>query len=236
MIFTQHSDRKPSPLGVIFDLDGTLVDNEALHRTLFQEMARSMGCRLTDDEYASKLSGLGDVEVMEYILSAARRTRPAEELAAIKLNRYLKHVENGQVRETPGATKYVHRLAAAGVRLAVATNASRAEADVALELLGLSRVFEACVTIEMVTRGKPSPDIHLRAARLIGLMPSECLVYEDSVHGVQAAVAAGMTVIGISRHEPWRLLGGGAGLVVPDFCDHDLQALQDPSLAEPCAD
>jgi HAD superfamily hydrolase (TIGR01509 family) len=188
MIPVHRIDYSPYPSGVIFDLDGTLINNEVIHRELFQEIARSRGYFLSIEEYHARLSGLGDVEVIEYILASAHRTRSSGELAALKLSRYLTRMRNGEVRATPGAAEYVHELAEQGVKLAVATNATQAEATAALDLLGLAEVIRTRVSIDMVTRGKPCPDIPLRAARLLGLQPSQCLVHEDSLHGVQAAI------------------------------------------------
>ena len=221
------------PLGVIFDLDGTLIDNEELHKTLFQDTARSLGYSLSDDEYRSRLSGLTDSEVMEYILAAAHRSRSISELVTVKLGRYLKQIQTGGVQTIPGAVPFVRSLRECGVRIAVATNASKREADIAVALLGLADVVETCVTIESVTRGKPAPDIHLRAARLLGLAPSDCLVYEDSLHGIQAAVAAGMRVVSVGRTGYDRVRQAGAMMMIEDFDGHDLPAMLPPLTSSP---
>jgi beta-phosphoglucomutase len=234
MIPVHRIDYSPYPSGVIFDLDGTLIDNEAIHRELFQDIARSLGYYLSLEEYHSRLSGLGDLEVMEYILASAHRTRSSGELAALKLSRYLTRIQRGDVRATPGAAEYVHRLAERGVKMAVATNATQAEAGAALDLLGLGDVIRTRVSIEMVTRGKPCPDIPLRAARLLGLQPSQCLMYEDSLHGVQAATAAGIAVVGVGAQDPWRLLCAGVMTVISDFCGHELPALPNTLAGQSC--
>ncbi|HEY3294534.1 MAG TPA: HAD family phosphatase [bacterium] len=234
MIPLHRMDYSPFPLGVIFDLDGTLIDSEALHKSLTQEIARSLSYRLSDEEYYVQLGGLCDVDAMKYLLTAARRTRSAEELVALKLGRYLAHLRAGDVKAIPAVVSYVRSLADLGVQLALATNASLTEANAALELLGLSAIIEIRVSIEMVTRGKPASDIPFCAARHMRLLPSQCLVYEDSVHGVQAAVDAGMAVVGIGRHDPWRLLGAGAMRVMADFYGHELPALPHTLTGESC--
>lgn len=219
--------RTSFPRGVIFDLDGTLVDNEAIHKSVFQEIARSLGYWLSHEEYDLQLCGLGDVEIAEYILKAAKRTRSAAEISAQKLNRYLELVRSGWLNATPGVITYIKNLTSQGIKLAIATNASKLETEIALKSVGMFDLINTIVSIEMVTRGKPAPDLHLRAARLMGLTSSQCIVYEDSIHGVVAASSAGMQVVGVSRNNQNNLMLAGAMYEIVDFYDHDLPAIPD---------
>jgi len=116
---------------------------------------------------------------------------------------------------------YIDRLdevVAAGIPCAVATSASRFDVDRLLGRLGLRERFDAVVTAEDVRLGKPDPEVYLLAARGIGVPPRECLVFEDSVVGIQAARRAGMRVIGVATaHTADELRGAGAASVIDDF-------------------
>src|SRR5438445_698709 len=117
-----------------------------------------------------------------------------------------------------GVTAFLDEVVAAGIPCAVATSASRFDVDRLLGRLGLRERFDAVVTAEDVRLGKPDPEVYLLAARGIGVPPRECLVFEDSVVGVQAARRAGMRVIGVATaHTADELRVAGAASVIDDF-------------------
>jgi HAD superfamily hydrolase (TIGR01509 family) len=118
----------------------------------------------------------------------------------------------------PGAPKFVEALVRGGVPRAVASSARRADVIRLLGDLGLLRHFEIVVTADDVGRGKPDPEVYVRAARGLRIPPAECLVFEDSLVGVQAARGAGMRVIGIATaHTEAELLGAGAERAMANF-------------------
>jgi beta-phosphoglucomutase len=117
-----------------------------------------------------------------------------------------------------GVLAFVDALAARSVPCAVATSASRYDADRLLGRTGLRDRFDIVVTAEDVRRGKPDPEVYLRAAGGLGISPGECLVFEDAVVGVQAARSAGMRVIGVSTaHTETELLAAGAERAIEHF-------------------
>ena len=118
----------------------------------------------------------------------------------------------------PGAGAFVAALAREGVPRAVATSASRRDLERILDALGLRRHFDVAVTADDVRRGKPHPEVYLKAAEGLGVEPHACLVFEDAVVGVHAARAAGMRVIGVTTaHTADELVGAGAERTVPHF-------------------
>jgi HAD superfamily hydrolase (TIGR01509 family) len=117
-----------------------------------------------------------------------------------------------------GVPAFVDALARDRVPRAVATSATRRDLDRVLAELGLRRHFDVVVTADDVRRGKPHPEVYLRAAAALAVPPGACVVFEDAVVGVQAARAAGMRVIGVtSAHTAAELVGAGAERAVPDF-------------------
>ena len=117
-----------------------------------------------------------------------------------------------------GVSAFLDELAAQSVPCAVATSATRGDTDLLLNRLGLLERFAAVVTAEDVRRGKPDPEVYLLAARAIRIEPSDCLVFEDAIVGVQAARRAGMRVIGVTTaHRETELRTAGVERVVADF-------------------
>ncbi len=118
----------------------------------------------------------------------------------------------------PGLPRLLADLKAAGMRSAVATSGPRENANLVLDGLNLRQYFDAIITGDDVSRSKPHPDIFLLAARRIGLPPKQCVVFEDSSSGIEAASRAGCLCIALSTtHAPSELQGYQTALIVPDF-------------------
>src|SRR5439155_260468 len=182
-----------------------------------------------DEELAARLADLTPEAISE-LADELLRTRDGQlligrplswaeamRLADRKRDHYVRLARQG-LPTVPGVTAFLDEVAAAGIPCAVATSASRFDVDRLLGRLGLRERFDAVVTAEDVRRGKPDPEVYLLAARGIGVPPRECLVFEDSVVGIQAARQAGMRVIGVATaHTPDELGVAGAASVIDDF-------------------
>ncbi len=213
------------PLGIIFDLDGTLIDSEPVHKELYQEVAKMLDYDLSEEEYRSALRGMTDTATIAAIAHSSGKPRDIDDLVAHKQAKYHEYLKNGNVRAIGGAIEFVRQLAERGFLLAVATSAMTEEAHMAIDSLRLVDVFPVIVSAEAVERGKPAPDLYLKAAELLGLHPDECMVYEDATSGVCGAVAAGMKVIGVASSDAALLREAGARMVIEDFRDHKLPEL-----------
>jgi HAD superfamily hydrolase (TIGR01509 family) len=213
---------KRYPLGVIFDLDGTLIDSEPTHKLLYQEVAQMAGYHLSDEEYGSKLRGMTDSDTIASIVKLSGKPHNIDDLVVHKQRRYHEYLTESAIPATQGAIAFVKGLAHKGFLLAVATSATTEEACLSLKNLGLSDCISIVVSAESVQNGKPAPDIYLKAAKSLGLAPSECLVYEDAVSGVHGAIAAAMRVIGVTRSDSALLKDAGAMMVIEDFRNHEL--------------
>ena len=154
---------------------------------------------------------------MPLLLGRATPWAEARRLAARKQDHYRRLARAGPP-PVRGVVAFVDELAARRVPRAVATSASRYDADRLLGRTGLRDRFDVVVTAEDVRRGKPDPEVYLLAARGLGLPPAHCLVFEDAVVGVQAARSAGMRVIGVSTtHSGTELRAAGAERAVEHF-------------------
>jgi HAD superfamily hydrolase (TIGR01509 family) len=204
--------------GVIFDLDGVLINSEPLHCRAFQETLRSYGVTVTDQDYYTRYIVYSDREVLERLLPDPGALEGA---VAAKERRYWELVEAG-VPPFPDGLALLAKTD--GWRVGLATGSIRREAEMALRSLGIRQRFSAIVAREDCRKGKPDPEPFLRAAEGLRLPPRQCVAIEDTPGGVQAAKAAGMLSVAVTHScSPARL--SEADLVVDDLGTVDLEGL-----------
>lgn len=175
--------------GVIFDLDGTLLDSEALYRRAFLDALATFGQSVDIEAYA-ELIGLATPDRMALLTGRFGPEFPFEAFTAEYYRQKRRHLANG-VSLKPGALELLAWLDAHDIPAALATAASHSTAEGALKQVGLLRRFRVLATRDHVARRKPHPDLFLRAAQLLRAEPCDCLILEDSAPGIQAAHAAG---------------------------------------------
>jgi len=198
-------------------MDGVLVDSNAHHRGAWRALLDELGVPPAQPEFWRLTIGRPSTEAIPLLLGRAMDAPEARRLADRKLEHYRRLARHG-LPPVRGVAAFVDELAALNVPCAVATSATRFDADRVLGRLGLLDRFAAVVTAEDVRLGKPDPEVYLLAARSIETEPTDCLVFEDSVVGVQAARRAGMRVIGVSTaHSEDELRAAGVERVVEDF-------------------
>ncbi len=185
----------PGRVALIFDMDGVIVDSNPVHRDAWLRFNRSHGLETTEamqqrmygkrnDEIIRDYFGehLSDEDVSAY---GAAKEIIYRELIGPLLPQAL----------VPGIQEFLSRHQ--DLLIGCATNAEPANVDFVLEAAGLQQLFRVAVNGHQVSRPKPFPDIYLKAAELLGVEPANCLVFEDSFAGIEAARAAGMEVVGL---------------------------------------
>lgn len=199
--------------GVVFDVDGVLVDSYATHRASWQGALRERGLAMSEDDF-QRTFGRTSREIIRELFGDALSDA---DVAAIDERKEALYREL-LARSFPamdGAAPLIDALAAAGFRLAAGSSAPPANVEQTLEGLGRRAAFAAVVTGRDVTRGKPDPQVFLLAAERLGLAPGACAVVEDAPAGVAAARAAGMASIGlVGTASEEALRDAGAHLVV----------------------
>ena len=185
---------------IIFDMDGVIVDSEERHERAFLEVVREIGYADRLDFRFADYIGRSDQVMWVDFVARHKPPQPLEELLARKRQRMVDIIRQEQPL-FDGLPELIEKLAAQYV-LGVASGSERPVVEAVLALQGLGRWFSAVVTDSDVQRGKPEPDIFLRAAELLKVAPQHCCVIEDSKPGVAASLAAGMQVIAITNTHP----------------------------------
>jgi len=182
-------------LAVVFDLDGLLVDSEPLQAWAWYEYVARFGAVMTPD-VLGRMLGLRAVDAVKIPIEML--DLPVDEETALRERDdiFLAAVP-GAIQAHAGAQELIAELKRRGIPSALATSGHRRYVDLALASAGLTGLFDQEVTAELVTRGKPHPDVYLRAAELLGVPADDCLALEDAPNGVIAAKAAGMRCIAI---------------------------------------
>jgi HAD superfamily hydrolase (TIGR01509 family) len=186
--------------GVIFDLDGLLLDSEQVWDEAREELAKERGGRWSDHAQRDMM-GMSSPEWSAYMHDVIGLPEPPEEIN-VEVVRRLEERYRERLPVIPGAQAAVERLAERWP-LALASSSNRELIDLALDLMGVAKYFKATVSSEEVARGKPAPDVYLEAARRLGVDADKAAAIEDSRNGIRAAKAAGMRVVAIpNEHFP----------------------------------
>ena len=178
---------------VIFDLDGLLIDSEVVSHQLMDELLRQYGYSLTKTEYARIYSGKTGIGNMTHMIETYHLPLTVAEGMAWEAKREAELLPT--VRLKPGGAALLAWLKARGVTVVLATSSKRDRAVDILTRLGVVQYFDDMVFGTEIERGKPYPDIFLKASEKAHAAPADCLVLEDSEAGIQAAHAAGIDVI-----------------------------------------
>jgi beta-phosphoglucomutase len=208
----------PSLRGIIFDMDGVLVDSEPFIKEAARRMFEQVHQTAVLPDDFLPFVGTGEDRFLGGVAEKYGVTlnMPADKTTTYDI--YLDIIK-GRLHALPGAIDYVAKSRARGLTLAVATSADRRKAEGNLREIGLPQsAFDAIVTGTGVRRKKPDPEIFLLAAARLNLSPAECLVVEDAFNGVTAARAAGCRCLAVATTFPAAALAK----LHPDYLAADL--------------
>jgi HAD superfamily hydrolase (TIGR01509 family) len=183
---------------ILWDLDGTLVDSAEFHWLSWRDTMAAEGVSLTYRQFLDTFGQKNDRILPGWLGPGADADR-IRRVGDAKEAEYRRLASVHGLTALPGASSWVRRLHAQGWQQAIASSAPGQNVGVMLRALALDGMFEAIVSVEDVTRGKPDPQVFLAAAERLGVPRDRCIVVEDAAVGVQAARSAGMRCIGVSR-------------------------------------
>ena len=191
-----------TPQAVLWDMDGTLIDTEPLWEQATFELSELLGKRLSPEE-RQKAEGVSFPAALQIITNWTGYTLQPGDTERLKqwMQNRMKQLFSQGFELNPGVPHMLRMLKSSGIPMAIATNTERALAQTCIDFIG-EDYFQATVTGDEVASPKPSPDIYLEAARLLGAEARHCIVIEDSQAGMQAAIEAGTRVLGLADTVP----------------------------------
>jgi HAD superfamily hydrolase (TIGR01509 family) len=202
---------------VLFDMDGVVIDNLPYHVDAWLVYCERHGIPLTREIFYKDLNGLNSKYTFEWLL---KRKLSREEIVEFEEEKELIYREFYAPFLTPalGLLAFINQLKSAGIKTALGTSAGPGNIDFILDGLGIRDQFDAVIGGAEVTKGKPDPEIYLRAAGLVEVNPENCWVIEDSLQGIEAGLSAGMKVVGMTTSHSSEELSH-TYITSPDFVD-----------------
>jgi beta-phosphoglucomutase len=184
---------------VLWDLDGTLVDSEEFHWLSWRDTIRPEGVELTYEQFLASFGQRND-RIVPVWLGADVDLERMRRIGEDKEAEFRRLAETHGLVPLAGAKEWLVALKAAGWKQAIASSAPRQNVDMMLRAAGLEGYLDAVVSADDVTRGKPDPQVFLKAAQAVGVPPARCIVVEDAAAGIEGARRAGMRSIGVTKN------------------------------------
>lgn len=182
--------------GIIWDLDGTLVDTSALHFAAWAAVAQEMGQPFTQDDF-SRTFGRRNPEILGMLFNMTDNDPRLDAIGTHKEELFRAAVKKQGVHLLPGAMELVRSLDQLGFKQAIGSSAPRDNIELLTEVAGIAPFLRGIVAMEDCQKGKPDPEVFLKAAGKLEILPGWCVVVEDAVFGVQAAKAGHMKCIAV---------------------------------------
>ncbi len=202
---------------VLFDMDGVVVDNLPYHVDAWLLFCERHGMPLTREVFYRELNGMNSKDTFEWFYKKEMTRAEVEVLEEEKEILY-RGFYREHMQPAPGLLDFLKVLRTQGIKTALATSAGPGNIDFIVDGLGIRDQFDAIIGGAEVRKGKPDPEIYLKAAAMVGVDPADCWVIEDSLQGIAAGLNAGMQVVGITTsHTPTEL--AHTHWVAADFVD-----------------
>jgi HAD superfamily hydrolase (TIGR01509 family) len=213
-----------SRAALLFDIDGTLVNTDALHLAAFNRVFGPRGHVFDHRRFSDELQGFSMASIRERFLG---HERPERQLAIMEEKEAIfRELAKGGVPPSPGLMALLDRADRAGVPYAAVTNAPRLNAEMMLAGLGVADRFKVLVIGDELEHGKPHPLPYQEGLRLLGADAEHSVAFEDSRSGIQSATAAGIATVGmLTSLSAADALAAGAVIAAQDFADERLVGL-----------
>ncbi|TPW21899.1 MAG: beta-phosphoglucomutase family hydrolase [Elusimicrobia bacterium] len=192
-----HNQYVPAPKAFLFDMDGVVCHNMPAHEEAWRRFFRTHGIEIDLKDFRENTMGMPTREVLRYYF---KRDVPAEEAQALSQvkERLYRRLYGPKRRAMPGMRAFLREARRRGCRMGLGTGSKDDNVTFILDGMRLRSSFDAVVDGGMVTKGKPDPETWLILADKLGVKPKDCVVFEDSLLGEEAARRAGMAVVGVT--------------------------------------
>ena len=217
---------------VIFDLDGTLLDNNEVHLKAWKQYLKENNKQISVEDFKENISGRTNKDAIEHIYQKEMTEDEASKYYLEKEEIYRK-MYRSDIAPITGLQDFLEELHKHKIAMAIATSGIQVNIDFMFDHVPIKKYFKKIVNSGDVSKGKPDPEIFLKAAEALHIPPENCIVFEDSIAGVRAGKSAGMKVVALTTtHTPEELKE--ADLVIKDYNEIDferLMSLQDEAVA-----
>jgi beta-phosphoglucomutase family hydrolase len=183
---------------VIFDMDGVIIDSEPAHLRVCLELFKKLNIDLSEEEYG-RFIGVSNTSMWTTLKQMYGLAQTIQELAEQQARANIDDFKNGDDKPMPGILELLSNLKKEGIKIGLASSSPLETINLILEKFEIKDYFDAVVSGENLKRGKPAPDIYLKAAEMLSVFPENCIAIEDSNHGVCAAKSAGMKCVGFQN-------------------------------------
>jgi len=208
---------------IILDMDGVVVDSEPIHRRTFRILLGPLGIRYSVEEYAERFAGTGAEYIMATMLKEHGIKADVDAWVKKRTALYQKLIRGRRLRPIAGLRSFLGDVKRKGIKLAIASGGHRTNVISSLKSVGFKPKDFVILSVENVPKRKPNPALFLAAARALHTRPNDCVVFEDSVVGVQAAKRAKMRCVALlTTTNREALKKAGADITVKDFRDNQV--------------
>ena len=202
------------PIGFIFDWDGVVINSSILHEKSWELLSREVGMPLPTNHFKQGF-GKKNTHIIPAILGWTKNPDQVAQLSKRKEEIYRELGKKDGLELVDGIIDFLEEMHTNEIPAAIGTSTDRHNLELAFEQHPIKKFFCGSVCGEDVTQGKPEPEVFLKAASLIKIKPEQCVVFEDSPHGIDAALNGKMKAIGFSTSQPAEVLSShGAHMVV----------------------
>lgn len=202
---------------VIFDLDGTMIDNNAYHLAAWRQYLTDLGIEISDEAYRKHINGRTNKDAIEYIY---QRKMSGEEAMVYTLEKeaVYRRIYEPFIQPVEGLISLLEMLEQYRLPMGIATSGIPVNIDFMFDHIPIRKFFSAVINSGHITHGKPHPEIFLKTAAAMHISPGSCLVFEDAAVGVKAAKAAGINVVALTTTQTEAELAE-SDLIIKNFSD-----------------
>lgn len=211
-------------MGIIFDMDGVIMDNNIFHVKAWAEFCHTHHIELNEEEFHSHVFGRLAKDTLEYIFGCVL-TKAEIDLYVGEKEVIYRKIYGEAIHPLAGLMEFLADLRMRDIPMALATSAPPGNVAFTFQHIPVEKYFGFILDGDSVSRGKPDPEIYLKAIRMMKLPPHKCIVFEDSLAGIKAGLDAGAKVIGVTTtHTPDEM--NGVSMTIGDFRKISFPALE----------
>jgi beta-phosphoglucomutase len=210
-------------IAVIFDLDGTLLDNNEVHFKAWKKYLKDSGMEISDEDFKKNISGRTNKDAVDHIYNKKMTEEEASKYY-LKKEEIYREMYRRDIAPIAGLRDFLKDLDRHNIMMAIATSGIQVNIDFMFEHIPIKKYFKKVISSVDITKGKPDPEIFLKTSEALEIAPENCVVFEDSIAGVKAGKSAGMRVVALTTTHTAEELKE-ADLVMRDYTEIDFKRL-----------